>query len=538
MISAALERGFSKRSTLVIGILILAAIAIGWVWLWRRSAAQEYTTRPVERGEVRSVVNATGTVEAFLTVQVGTQVSGQMEALHADYNSVVRRGQLLAKLDPRNYQAVVDGAKANLLSAQAREHAAEADLNSQIASRQSAQANVESARVARDNAARILERYEELNQQGILSQNDYDTAKSNADAAAAKYEQAVAQVQQGEAQIKSGQAQVEQAKAQVEQAQASLKQAQVNLEYTSIYSPVDGVVVSRNVDVGQTVAASLAAPTLFVIANDLEQMQVHASVDEADIGSISQAADVSFTVDAYASRTFRGTISEIRLEPQTVQNVVTYSVIIDVNNERLELKPGMTANIGITVAHEQDVLKIPNTALRYLPPGVTREQVSQMIREARGDAGAPTGVGTMPFARAGEAGSAADRSQRGAWWGPSGSKSAAAPERAAGGRVTEAEESLAPGQMWDPSAKIQFPHQELVAERPAIVWVLGKDNQPEARHVVVGITDGTWTQLVSGDLKEGDAVIVGDNIQVASTTTPTSGGGFGGGPRIPLGGPR
>jgi HlyD family secretion protein len=289
------------------------------------------------------------------------------------------------------------------------------------------------------------------------------------------------------------------------------------------------------VDVGQTVAASLAAPTLFIIANDLSKMQVHASVDEADIGSISQAADVSFTVDAYPNRIFRGSISEIRLEPQTVQNVVTYNVIIDVNNERLELKPGMTANIAITVADQRDVLKIPNTALRYLPPGVTREQVSQMIREAQG-AKAPTGVGAMPSARTGEAGSAAERGQRGAWPGPSGSKSAAAPEQVAADGMAAAEEALAPGQMWDPSAKIQFPHQEGRPERPAIVWLLGRNNKPEARHVVVGITDGTWTQLISGDLKEGDAVIVGDNIQVASTASQP-GGGFGGGPRL-FGGPR
>ncbi len=532
-------KALSRRSTLAITILVVAAVGLGWMWVRSRSAAQEYTTKPVERGEVRSVVNATGTVQAFLTVQVGSQVSGQLEALHADYNSVVKRGQLLAKLDPRNYQAALDGAKANLSSAQAREHSAEADLNSQIASLQSAQANVQSAQVTRDNSARILARYEELNQQGILSQNDYDTAKSNADTAAAKYTQAVAQVQQQEAQIKSSQAQLEQAKAQVEQAAASLKQAEVNLEYTNIHSPVDGVVISRNVDVGQTVAASLSAPTLFIIANDLEKMQVHASVDEADIGTISQSADVSFTVDAYPNRTFRGTISEIRLEPQSVQNVVTYTVIIDVNNERLELKPGMTANIAITVADERDVLRIPNTALRYLPAGTTREQVSQMIREAPGGAAASEGK-AMPSARAGEAGrGAAEPSQRGAWPGASGSKPAATPEQVAADRTAAAEEALAPGQMWDPAAKIQFPHQEQLPVRPAIVWVLGKDTKPEPRHVVVGITDGTATQMVSGELKEGDAVIVGDNIQVAATASQAGGGGgggFGGGRGVPFGG--
>jgi HlyD family secretion protein len=208
-----------------------------------------------------------------------------------------------------------------------------------------------------------------------------------------------------------------------------------------------------------------------------------------------------------------------------------------VSNERLELKPGMTANIAITVADERDVLKIPNTALRYLPPGVTREQVSQMIREAQGEAPAPTGVGTIPSARAGEAGSTADRAQQGAWPGPNGSTSAAAPERTAkADRMVTAEEALAPGQMWDPSAKIQFPHREQLPQRPGVVWILGEQNRPEVRHVVVGITDGTFTQLISGNLQESDAVIVGDNIQVASTTSQPS-GSFGGGPRF-IGGPR
>jgi HlyD family secretion protein len=514
---------------------VIAAAATGAIlfFVYRREAAAEYTTRAVERGAIRSVVNATGTVQAFLTVQVGSQVSGQIEALHADYNSVVKRGQLLAKIDPRQYQAQLSGAEANLLSAQARVNSAQADLNSQLANQQSAKANVETARVARDNSARVLARYEELRAQGILSQNDYDNAKATAETNAAKYDQAMAQAQQVEAQTNSSRAQVEQAKAQVEQAEAALKQAQVNLEYTNIYSPVDGVVVSRSVDVGQTVAASLSAPTLFVIANDLAKMQVHASVDEADIGSISQEAEVTFTVDAYPNRNFRGQISEIRLEPQTVQNVVTYTVVIDVNNERLELKPGMTANIAVTVAEQPDVLKVPNTALRYLPPGTTREEVTRMLREEA------NGKREMTRAPGAEGASAV----------PEGAKRIARREalsaRADDSRndpvqrreLSSGDANLAPGQMWNPTEKIQFPSRNQQILRPAIVWALGAQKKPEARRVVLGITDGTFTQVVSGDLKEGDAAIVGDTAQGASPSAAGEGRPQGGGGRFFFGGP-
>lgn len=510
-----LQKGFTHRRAIWLTTIVILAAAIAAVGLWRRSsAAAEYTLQPLERGMIRKVVNATGTVQALLTVQVGSQVTGQIEALHADYNSVVKRGQLLARIDPRRFQAELRAAEANVLSAQARVHSAEADLNSQIANRQSAQANAESARVAMENAAQILARTEELRKDGVLSENDYDNAKANADSTAARYAQAQAQVEQVEAQINASRAQVEQAQAQVEQSEAALEQARVNLEYTRISSPVDGVVVSRNVDVGQTVAASLATPTLFVIANDLSQMQVHASVDEADIGSISPDAEVRFTVDSYPNRTFAGIIGEIRLEPQTVQNVVTYSVIMDVENDRLELKPGMTANIVITVAQLGDVLKIPNTALRYLPPGVTREQAAQLLHPAAGNPNRTLGEQRL-------------REE---------TDSKEAKQAALGtGDEKQVETQLAPGQMWDPAEKIRFPEQERVVSRPGIVWVLGPQGTPEPRRVLLGITDGVSTQWISGEVQEGDQVIVGDTSQAATTTSST--GGAPGGGRFIFGGP-
>jgi HlyD family secretion protein len=516
----------------VIWIAVAAVVIVGTaalVYYWRRTGAAEFTTQPLERGPIRNVVNATGTVQALLTVQVGSQVTGQVQALYADYNSVVRQGQLLAKIDPRRFQAELSAAQANLLSAQARVHSAEADLNSQIANRQSAAANVDSASVARDNAAKVLARYEELRQGGILSQNDYDNAKANADSTAAKYNQAVAQAEQVEAQTNAARAQVEQSKAQVEQSQAALEQARVNLEYATINSPVDGVVVSRNVDVGQTVAASLSAPTLFVIANDLAKMQVHASVDEADIGNISQDAAVRFTVDAHPNRTFAGRIGEIRLEPQTVQNVVTYSVIIDVDNERLELKPGMTANIAITVAQLEDAVKVPNTALRYLPPGTTREQAAKILQASPAEGSSLTRrappEGAEEALRVGNRrGEVAAKESKQA------TPRAGTPEARGAG--------MAPGQLWRPAEKIQFPAQERQVAYPGIVWVLGASGHPEPRRVLLGITDGSSTQLISGEVNEGDSVIVGDSVQAASPAAATRQTQAPGGGRFIFGGPR
>jgi len=569
----------ARRRWLAVAAIVILLGGGAYIWHLRKNAgAAEYITEPVERGSIRNVVNATGTVQAVLTVQVGSQVSGQLESLYADFNSVVKRGQVLARLDARRYQAAVAQAQANLQAAQARVNTAEAELISTIASRASSQANAEAARVARDNSAQILARFEKLKADGILSQNDYDTAKSNADSAAAKYTQAQAQLDQAEAQINSSKAQVEQSKAQVQQTQGSLRQAQIDLEYTTISSPVDGVVVSRNVDVGQTVAASLSAPTLFIIANDLAKMQVNASVDEADIGSISDAEAVQFTVDAYPNRNFTGRISEIRLEPSSVQNVTTYSVIINVDNERLELKPGMTANITVTVERQDDVMKISNAAMRYLPQGATRDQVEEMIQKA-----GPARVGEEPFSTAlpakmkisPEPAAKADTAAPGSNQMEAGeSRQGAAagarpghggmPERGAVGFERDRRQGqagvgtlpstgdpsavagLAPGQMWNPQEKIQFPHQGQRSSRVGIVWVLGADNKPEPRHVVLGITDGRQTQVVSGELKETDAVIIGDSSQAATTQSQQNrsqtgvggppGGGGGGGRRFFFGG--
>lgn len=500
-----MSRLFAKKTMIVVIVLVVVAAIVVFSMTKQNASAAEYFTAEADMGPLRNVVNATGVVQTVVTVEVGSQVSGQVQELYADYNSVVKRGQLLAKLDPRNFQAQVDNSRANVAAAQARVRSAEAELKTQAANSLSAKANLEAARVARDNTATLFQRAQELNQSGVTSRNDYDNAKANADSAQAKFEQAQAAVAQAEAQGNASAAQLEQAKAQLQQAQADLDRARLNLEYCNIYSPVDGVVISRNVDVGQTIAASLQSPTLFTIANDLSQMQVNASVDEADIGNISDQADVKFTVDAYPNRTFRARISEIRLDPQTVQNVVTYSVILSIDNSDLKLKPGMTANITITVDQRDNVLKVQNAALRYTPSGMHREDLQQ---------------GELPAAPIVQNRPQID------------------PKR---GWEEPPLVHLAPGQKWDPSGKIKFVPPKRTVYRPGLVFVLNAQRMPEPRRIVLGITDGSVTEVVSGDLKRGDDVIIGDSNQVTATSASRPPGprfvpfgGFGrrgGGPR-------
>jgi HlyD family secretion protein len=341
----------------------------------------------------------------------------------------------------------------------------------------------------------LFQRAAELSKQGVASRNDYDNAKANADSSVAKYEQAEAAVAQTEAQSNATAAQLEQMKAQLQQTVADLNRANLNLGYCNIYSPVDGVVISRNVDVGQTIAASLQSPTLFSIANDLAHMQVNANIDEADIGNISDQADVKFTVDAYPNDLFQARISEIRLNPQTVQNVVTYSVILYIDNPQMKLKPGMTANITITVDERENVLKVPNAALRYTPPGRHSEEFRterQLTTASLDDPNTP-----------------------------------APPQVQSGGRA-----GLAPGQKWDPSQKIKFVPPKRTVQRPGVVFVLDGQHNAQPRNIVVGITDGSATEVVSGDLNPGEPVIIGDSTQAANVAPQTGGGfgfGFGGG---------
>ncbi len=316
-----------KRLILLV-LAVIVAGAVGLAAYYKHAGASPqpaYTTATVTSGRVLERVQATGTLQAVTTVAVGSQVSGTISSLHADFNSHVRKGEVLARLEPSLFQTQVEQAEATV---------------------QRLQADAERAAVEVDDANAKLRRAEELSSQQLIPASDLDTARTTA--------------RQAEAALKS-------ARAQVGQARAAVDQTRVNLDHAIITAPVDGIVVSRNVDVGQTVAATMQAPTLFVLAEDLTRMQVNASVDEGDIGQIRPGQQVSFQVDAYRDQVFTGTVRQVRLDPVVEQNVVSYITVIDVPNPELKLKPGMTANVTIEIARVDQVLRVPNAALRFRP---------------------------------------------------------------------------------------------------------------------------------------------------------------------------
>src|SRR5215475_134084 len=401
---------FSKKQLVLTAIGVILVGGTGGYYLWgRRASSEEFITAKIERGNIRNTVSATGTLQAVTTVQVGSQVSGTISELYVDFNANVHKGQVVAQLDPRVYDAQLasqranlEQARANLADSKAKLLAARSTVENQRAGVSGANANLAALKAQRDDAQSLLRRQEALAKNGLIPDRDLEASRASFNAAEARYNQAAAQLDQAQVSermsassgVAQAEAQVKQAKAQVQQIQASLKMAEVNLSYTTIRSPIDGIVVSRNVDKGQTVAASLQAPTLFTIANDLTRMQVIANIDQADIGVINQSNRVSFTVDAFPGHNFGGTINQIRLSPQNVQNVVTYNVVIDVRNPDLKLKPGMTANLTMTIAERQDALKVPNVALRFWPQGVPQEKKRELLRG--GDTQARSGAGTEP----------------------------------------------------------------------------------------------------------------------------------------------
>jgi HlyD family secretion protein len=368
------------KPLLIAGAVI--ALAVG-VELWRMHSANAigYETVPVERGPIQASVTATGTVNAVVDVQVGSQVSGNIKVLYADFNTKVTKGQLVAEIDPQTFQTQVDQASAALDSVHSAAMTAAAQVqkaNSDLAGTMASEKSVESV-LAKDkanalNARNQYERQDSLFKDGIISRTDHDLAKATLDAAEAQVaadqsqiEASKQTIQSAQAQVRVAQAQSSSAQAQERQSQASLQQAKINLEHTRITAPVDGTVIARRMDVGQTVAASFAAPTIFEIAQDLTKMQLDTNVDESDIGNISASQQATFTVDAYPGTTFRGQVVDVRKAPISAQNVVTYDVVISVANPDLKLFPGMTANARIMTAKLDNALKVPNAVLRNHP---------------------------------------------------------------------------------------------------------------------------------------------------------------------------
>lgn len=366
------------------GVVAGLALALGVGFeLWRIHLSNTivYETVPVERGAVQAKVTATGTLNAVVDVLVSSQVSGNIKALYADWNSKVKKGQLVALIDSELFQAQVDQATASMRSAHAATLAAaaqlektKADLTAAGASEKNAQAIAAKDRANEINAKAQWDRADQLFEDGVIAQQDRDTAKANYDASQAQVVADQAEIDAAKQNIKSAQASVEvaqgqlsTAQAQERQAQAVLHQAKINLDHCQVYAPVDGTVIARRMDIGQTVASTLNPPTIFEIAQDLTKMQVDTNVDEADVGGIAKGQKAVFIVDSYPGTTFNGVVAEIRKAPIITQNVVTYDVVVSVDNADLKLFPGMTANATILTAKLEDTLKVPNSVLRFRP---------------------------------------------------------------------------------------------------------------------------------------------------------------------------
>ena len=345
-----------RRLGFIMSIVAIGIAIGGYVFFnGERKPPIRYRTAAVERGEVVSIVSATGTINPVVSVQVGTQVSGMIKSLHADFNSRVKAGDTVAIVDPEPFKARREQAASNLEMARSNVARSKADLAQR---------------------KRELDRVQSLLPQQFVSQNDADVASTN---------------------YQSAEAQLRVAVAQVKQAEAALNAAELELRYTVIRSPVDGTVVARNIEVGQTVASSFATPNLFLIALDLTKMQVDTYVSESDIGGMAEGKEALFTVDAYPGESFAGVIRQVRLAPMSVQNVVTYNVVVSVENKDLRLKPGMTANVSIVVAQRDQVLKVPNAALRFVPPKGegSRREVDGQAANGHGGGSVKIGAGTM-----------------------------------------------------------------------------------------------------------------------------------------------
>jgi HlyD family secretion protein len=444
-----------RKTVVIVAAVAVVAAGLGTWAVVGGQAGIQYRTATVEHGDINVAVSATGNPNAVVTVQVGTQVSGVILALFADFNTKVTKGQLIARIEPAPFQAKVDQAQANLdasraavANAQAVIQQAMAGIQAANSSLAAAQANVVKGEAVAQDAKVKVDRRVIMVKQGADSKEDLETAQTTYQSAVADNSALVAQQHAAEDSVKVAQAQLKVAnsllaasQAQVKQFTAALQSTQLDLDHTKIMAPVDGVVVSRNVDVGQTVAASLAAPTLFLIAQDLTKMQVDTNVSEADVGRVRVDQPATFTVDAYPGQVFTGAVTSIRKAPINVANVITYDAVIGVANPDLKLFPGMTANVKIMVNQRLNVLKVPNAALRYHPASETA---------------APAAGKTV--------------------------RKGAAPEKA--------------------------------------VWVLDANDKEQRVVVTTGESDGAYTEVATGGLKDGDRVIVA----AVAKTAPASGG--------------
>ena len=451
-----------KKFIAILIILIIVAGATGWYFMkGGKKKDRQFTTGTVTKGNITNTISASGSLAALNTVEVGSQVSGQVLKIYADYNDTVKAGQLIAELDPASFKAQVLQHTANLESARASLYGVEAQIRnlnvsviSQKADIKSSKANVTKAAAVLKEAEKTYNRNKELFQRKLISASDLDSAETAYNSQKASYEMAVASSEVSEAKLQSIYAQLDSAEsdkkgaqARVAQNEAQLELAKIDLDRTKIYSPIDGVIIDRAVDEGQTVQASFSAPKLFVIAQDLRKMQIDTAVDETDIGVVKEGQSVTFTVDAYKTQTFKGTVHQVRLSPNESSSVVTYSVMVNVDNPDLLLKPGMTANSEILVGEKKDVLRLPIKAMYFKVPDDMKGMQKKLMEN-----------------------------------------------------VTNATDTLP-------------------------VWVKNGNEKPTVKTVKMGYSNQNYIEIPNGELKEGDVVITGISGQVSNSSGKNNGRG-------------
>jgi len=521
----------------VVSLIVVAVLVSGAVWGYlyaqSRGSVPKYRLVRVERGPLTAAVSATGNLNAVITVQVGSQVSGQIKDLLVDFNSIVKKNQVIARIDPDIFVAKVnqakadlDSAKATVLNQEAQIERARADVGNARAAFAEAKAQTAKAQVAVVDAKRDFDRKTELFARKLIARSDLDSSQAAHDSSLAQVESAKAHeqaldsaIQSATAQLRVAQAMLVSARAQVDQKNAALKQAQVDLDHTTIQAPVDGVVVSRQVDVGQTVAASLQAPVLFTIAQDLTKMQVETSVDEADIGRLKLEDRANFTVDAFPGETFTGTVTQIRKAALVVQNVVTYTVIVGVENPSGKLMPGMTANVKLVVAQKTNALKVPNSALRFRPAGTDAATAGTATPGAGSTEGTPS---TEQLRELLVKGLSLTKEQ----------------QKRLDPILKESQEQLRglrelPDSQWRSRSRIireaqrarireiltdeqKTRYEQITAARGEAAngvagraWIIGPEGKPAPIALTLGSSDGVSTEVLSGDVREGQEVIVG-----------------------------
>ena len=505
---------------LIVLIVILAVAA----WLWGKFygkgevSGKEFKLAKVSRGDIQAIVTSTGRLNPLNTVKVGTQVSGNIKEIYVDFNSLVKKDQVIALIDPAIYGAQVAQAKAQLLKARMQLLEKQKEIDAAEAGVKSAEAQLVSSRATLRDAELRYNRL--LNLGNTVSRSDLDSAQARRDNDNGAVDVAKAKILTAEAQLRRVIAQKKGVEALIKERQAALDLVEIKHQYCTIKSPIDGVVISRDVDVGQTVAATLQSPVLFTIAEDLSRMQVEVDVSEADVGQIEAGQDVMFTVDAFQEKKFKATVREVRNVATNIQNVITYKIIADVHNEALLLRPGMTANVNIVVAKVKDVLKVPNGALRFKPPGEVgkakpgkrppikeRPFYKNTVKKVGLDAGQSEELVKI-IKKAGQ-------KLKAAYSLPEGERDV---KQALQGFFTHVFTSLYKILREDQRGKFaayvaEFKEGQKKRRRykgrPARVYVPGEGGQPRVINITAGITNDDEIQVVEGDLKEGDGVIVG-----------------------------